>query len=571
VSVAAVTAVIVALAGIVAAVRGARRPGERSRALVVVAQLALAALFYFLLFPPERSVRGDALTVLTPGATAAQVRARPRAQRVVALPDAAATADAVRAPDLATALRLYPKVRALDVIGGGLPARDREAAAGLAASFDPAPARGLTALESPRTVALGAMWTVSGRVAQTGARVELVDPSGAVVGTAAPDADGRFRLAAAARGLGPARFALRVLDDRRQVVASASVPVVVRAGEALSIIVRAGAPDAELKYFRRWAADAGFSVQLAAGLTEGIMLREGDASLAPDALAQADLVILDERAWLALDAAEKTQLRAAVEDGLGLLLRVDGPVEASVASDWSEYAWRVKADAEPRTVTLDRRLVMQGRTGFSVAPVIVEAAAQPLIVADDGDVLAAWRGTGRGRVGVLRLTDSFRLVLLGEQERYGTLWSGLVATLARARPAASGPETPARAWVDERAVICRLGDAAQAVAPDGSVTELIVDATGCAAYWPATAGWQQLRSVGETSWLYVRDAADGADLRAARDARATALLPQAGDGEVDTIARDSVPMSRVPLFLAWLLLAAGVWWRERTRSLVLAS
>ena len=91
------------------------------------------------------------------------------------------------------------------------------------------------------------------------------------------------------------------------------------------MIVRAGTPDPELKYLRRWAADAGFDVHFGAGLSAGVMLRDGDARLTPESLAEADVLLIDERAWLTLDADEKIALDAALANGLGIVLRDLGP------------------------------------------------------------------------------------------------------------------------------------------------------------------------------------------------------------------------------------------------------
>ena len=144
------------------------------------AQPLVAALFFLILFPPHMTLRGDAITVLTPGATSTQLRALPRGQRVVALPDAPATSRAERVPDLATALRRFPDVRELTIVGDGLPARDQDAAMRLAAHFAPAPVRGLSELSAPEQVLAGAQWRLSGRAAPNVASVELLDPAGIV-------------------------------------------------------------------------------------------------------------------------------------------------------------------------------------------------------------------------------------------------------------------------------------------------------------------------------------------------------------------------------------------------------
>src|SRR5690606_39817443 len=116
--------------------------------------------------------------------------------------------------------------------------------------------------------------------------------------------------------------------------------------------VLAGAPDPDLKYLRRWAVDAGLRLDSRIVLSDGIALVDGAVALDAAALAQLDLVVIDERAWAALDATQQTALRAAVEDGLGLLLRVTGPLDAAVAADWSRFGFRIAPDDVAGAVVL---------------------------------------------------------------------------------------------------------------------------------------------------------------------------------------------------------------------------
>jgi hypothetical protein len=522
----------------------------------------MAGLLYLVLFPPAVSLRGDALTIMTPGATAQQ--SAPLDEPVVALPGAHSPARAEAAPDLATALRKHPAATRITVIGAGLPARDRTAAAGLGLEFRPAPERGLVELQVPAAVLLGRQWQLAGRAAAPARRAELRDPSGAVADAVDFDGEGRFRLSAAARGQGAVEFELRLLDEKQAVIDHITVPLLIHGGKTMSIIMRAGAINPELKYWRRWAADAGIHLALSAGLTEGVILRDGDAQLTPAVLAQADVVIVDARAWSVLQPAEKSALRAAVDQGLGLLLRVDAPLDASTAAEWSEWGYPVSAAAS-RTVTIDRRTGLRDRTPFTAAAVAVTAAgAVAMLRADDGEPLAWWRAQGQGRVGLWRLLDSYRLMLLGEPGRYASLWAETLGDLARPQAApAAPPRLPAAAWVNERTVLCGLGDAAQ-MAPPGAAADvtLVVDDDGCAAYWPTRAGWHTLRTRGGTWPFFVRDEADGANLRAAQDRRATAsMVGTPANGHAVPSLR--APMSRWPWFFGWLLVSGAVWWYER--------
>ena len=159
-----VVAVVIALATLFGVARTWRtRPANT--VLRCALQIATAIALYFCLFPPstsERFARGE-LVVLTPGATPAQIDAAHG--DVIALPGVDAPRAVERMPDLATALRRHVDARSLRIVGGGLPARDRDAARGLVAAFDAAPLpRGVVELDAPAIVAAGSLWRMQGRV-----------------------------------------------------------------------------------------------------------------------------------------------------------------------------------------------------------------------------------------------------------------------------------------------------------------------------------------------------------------------------------------------------------------------
>jgi len=558
-------------AALLASWRSWRHDARRAQSWL---QLPAAALLYLALFPPAIPERGDALSVLASGAPHAARTTAPAGQPVVALRGASAPAVVEVAPDLATALRKHPFVDELTVIGGGLGARDRPAAAGLALRFEASAPWGLLELEAPASAPLGAEWRLAGRAAPAARRAELRDPAGAVVDSGAVDAAGRFRLSAPARGLGALNFELRLLGERDAPIDAITVPLIVEAGSALRVIVRYGAVNPELKYWRRWAQDAGIDLRLSAALTDGVHLQSGDTALNPAALAQADLMIIDARAWAALSAAEKAALQAAIDQGLGLLLRADAPLDPQTAVQWKDLGYVVSAAAAPSGITLDRLTGLRDRTAFSVAPIAVGAGTSAVqFSADDGQAMAWWHSQGRGRIGLWRLLDSYRLVLQGEPARYASLWTDTVALLARARAAPpSPPQLPRYAWVDQRAVLCGLGAAATVVTPDDAPSvRLIIDADRCAAFWPQTPGWHRLETAGLSWPLYVHAVDDGRSLRFAQDARATADLAvpepvSAAAPGATTPPTLRAPMSRWPWFLGWLALIAVIWWRERDRG-----
>lgn len=493
-----------------------------------------ALLLYLTLFPPPRALPAPELTVLTAGAEAGAPSPQARAGRVLALPEADAAPGIERVPDLATALRRYAAHGGVRVVGAGLPVRDQAAARGLWLQFEPAPLpRGLVELDALESIRSGLDWTVAGRVENVpGGTVALLDPAGETMAKAVFAEDGRFALHAQARLPGRALFRLRMLDAQGQPVEEVAVPLLTVPGDAPRVLLRSGAPNPELKYLRRWAVDAGVELSSSLDLTAGVRLQDKPVPLTAEALSGFDLLILDERAFAELSAAERRSLDAAVEAGLGLLRRLS---------------------AEPSA--REREMLH-----------IVMADAVPLLRDAGGQPLAQWWAQGQGRVALWWLTDSYRMVLAGDAPRHAALWSRAVSTLARARGRAEPDLRGADPRENERVVWCGLAPDASILDPAGAEAPLRIDpAAGsdhCAAYWPDHPGWHRLRRGAGTWPFYVRAAAEAPGLRAAALREATARLAAAAAAPPPG-APVIIAGPAWPYFLGWLLLSAWLWWRER--------
>ena len=542
----------------------ARSPTWRL-ALLVAAQPIGALLLYLTLAPPPVSSAAGTLVVATRGAGALTAAV---ADRAVALPEAPVLAGVERVPDLGTALRRYPEIRRIEVIGEGLPPRDRDAARGLALGFKPgdAPA-GIVRLDPPPRVAPGAVFQVGGRVAgHPRGSVELLDPAGRIVDRRPIGGDGGFALRGAARAAGTALFGLRVRNAGRRIVEQTAVPVVTADDAAPRVLLLAGAPGPEPKFLRRWASDAG--LELHAQLPTGGGIGIGDAPLPINAstLRRFDLAILDDRSWTALGASERGALIGAVRDGLGLLLRVTGPVPDPTRRQWRALGFTVAGGAEVAEVRL-----LAGRDDRDLTRRVLRIAAPddaPLLRDAAGKVLASWRAEGRGRVALWPLTDSYVLALAGEGAEYAELWSEAFSALARARAAPVPAIDPIRR-VQQRMALCGLGPDARVSAPGGATSSLVVERpAACAAFWPASPGWHLLRDTRDgavrTTPFYVLSDEALPGIRAAEAREATYRLVADGGADTAAVTRER-PGPSWPWFLAWLATSAALWWFERRR------
>jgi hypothetical protein len=584
-SIAVALAAIAAVAMLRVATTGHRR-GDRAwrRALLVLGQAALAFLLWFVLLPPAQPGRSGALVLLTAGADTTTLALAP-GDRVLALPGAPAFDAAEPVPDLGTALRRHPGAAPVRVLGAGLAARDRDAAGGLGLVFEPAPLPAtLVALSLPDTITRGRRFALRGRIeGHAGGTVELLDPSGERIDRAALDDAGRFTLGGVAGPVGEADYRLQWRRAGEDAADGLRLPLRVAEGAPLRVLVVAGGASPELKYLRRWAVDAGLVLTSQLRLGGGIVLGDDRRPLTAARLAELDLVVLDERAWRALGAGGQATLREAVRDGLGLLLRLSAdPTEAErrALGDWG---FEVTAADLPRGVRLPGTAEADAATpgndeagarATDVAPLLARrplqlaaADGRPLVTGTGGEVLALWRPEGRGRIALWTLSDSFRLALAGRGAAYGSLWSGTVGTLARARGDA-GASVPAQAWVGERAALCGLSDDTVLLDPSGEPIALARDpATGaqaCAAFWPSREGWH-LRRDGERERAFLVRAPSSAPGLHAADIR-EATLALAGTARTAPAADvPGQPGPRWPWALAWLLLATALWWFERSR------
>ncbi|HEY0503811.1 MAG TPA: carboxypeptidase regulatory-like domain-containing protein [Lysobacter sp.] len=594
------TALVLALAAALAMARiGWRQwraaPAQRSRAwriaALLLAQPLCAALLFFALWPPIAPGEAGTLVVATAGSTSEQLRALAPGDALVALPEAPTLPDAERVPDLATALRRHPGSRQLRVVGAGLEARDRDAAQGLALAFTPAALpRGVAELEGPHRVAAGARFTVGGRVAGLGeGHAELLDPGRQRVDRVALSPDGRFVLSATARVPGASAFTVRVRDAAQRAVESVEVPLQVEATSPPRVLLLAGAPGPEVKYLRRWARDAGLPLHAQLAVGGGVQL--GDAPLALDAatLGRFDVAVLDERAWSSLGDGARAALATAVRNGLGLMLRVTGPLSDAERRRLAALGFVVDAGRDSTAFKLVAREDEAERArigpGTRDAPRVHDAELDELpslsrrtlrIAAADGvewtrdaQALGTWRALGRGRIGVWTLTDSYRLVLAGRSDLHAELWSDALATLAR--PAAVAPfAIDGEAREGQRVALCGLAAQAQVIAPDDAAVALLRDpATGsraCAAYWPRVSGWHRLQSADRSQLFHVRARGEAPGLRAGEMREATLRL--ASQPRATATAHGDAPRhpgSRWPWWLACLLASVGLWWLERSR------
>ncbi|WGM31935.1 hypothetical protein [Brevundimonas sp. NIBR11] len=579
-----VVAVVLGVVRLVLWHRKAEPPGPRWRTAVLMGLTLFAGLLLWLtLSPPASIVRTGTLIVATAEAPGT-VQTAP-GDILVALPEAGPVTDAIRVPDLATALRRYPTPARVRILGQGLAPRDQSPLPVPVEFTAPPLPRGLTDLSIPEPTAPGATFVVGGQVGSLAAgTVELIDPAGEVVDTGRVRAGERFALMTATRAPGLALFTLRLLD-LAGVVEQIAVPVETIAQTPPRVLVLAGAPGAETKYLKRWAEDSGIDLTVNIDVGAGVQLGDAPLPLNAGTLNDLDLVVIDDRRWEAMGGGQRAALTAAVNGGMGLLLRPTGPLSATTRRDWAGLGLSLSGGDEAVPFSLDppEDEPPEAETSGPAeeGEPLPELARRDLTVEDsgaiallrdaDGIALASWRSLGRGRVGVWTVTDSYALVLTGRPDRYGEMWSALFSEIARAGDH-SRAEVQGIARAGQRVALCRLTGQSNVLGQDGRAHALRIDpATGdraCAAFWPEQPGWHVIRDGEDRQTpFYVQPADAAPSLVLAATRSATLALSGTAPTRAAPPSTSHAPGSPWPWFVGLLIVLSVLWWFERNRDI----
>ncbi|HQX34040.1 MAG TPA: hypothetical protein PK817_10750, partial [Dokdonella sp.] len=390
-----------------------------------------------------------------------------------------------------------------------------------------------------------------------GLQVELLDPAGLRVDQQALQGDGSFSLQARARSPGLADYRLRLLRADGGPVGNTRVPVQVLPPTAARLSLRAGGPDPDLKFLRRWAADNGARLRAAIDLGGG--MQAGDTvTLDARTLAGIDVLILDDRSWNGLGHAQRTTVLAAVGDGMGLLLRASAPL-----ANGDALGLQVRAAQLPPTFKLPGIEIALSRP-----PLRIDNPSGHAVLRDDrGTPLVAWRTHGRGRNAAWLPTDSFRLALGGHADVHARLWADAINAVMR--PRAPAPKAlPLQIHAGERTLLCDLDATARVIAP-GTIEplRLAIDPRSgprrCAAFWPRRAGWHRLFDGASDTPFLVRATEADPVLRASRTQLATTAMASLATKPAP-IALATPNLPRWLLFLLWLAATGGLWWFERS-------
>lgn len=488
-------------------------------------------------------------------------------------------------PDLSYYLRQHPEINTIHAEGYGLTSTALSAAEGYHFLFRPSalPAGILRAEWSPvikETERLEIQGTYNSAGGQP---VKLVlNGSGTTFDSVMISHQGETSFSMGARPLSTGRTVYQLLVYRgKDTLEQEKIPFQVLASVKPRILILSSFPDFEDKFLKEWLFRQQYEIVLRTRVSKDKFSTEVLNSkgrepeiLSGAALQHFDLVIADEEELFRSDAVLAGALRSAVNQGTGMLIRINALQPRSVFSRNLSLA---AGDSSAKTVLP----LMTGVTGkFSALPAkqlifIRPGNAEQVLVADAGGrALVSSSLSGKGFLAVSTLPSTYHWMLTGDQSAYAQFWSALIHQLARKTPGPLHWQTvPSVLNPGEESQL--YFDYSQEQIPPLmqvggqqfiSVQQQVLPFRWKTTFWPSSAGWQQAGTNQEKQFFYVYQPADWQGKKALERLSSNSARQRRVSREIHQEPPPGstfIPLSKWWGFLLFILSAAFLWFETK--------
>lgn len=322
------------------------------------------------------------------------------------------------------------------VLGNGVASYDMWQLENIAVTYtNGAVIKGVVRLQYEQESILGDSLTLEGLYAKPtkGNRLVLEDAGGNGLDSIAFSNTENLHFSLAAKPKVAGQFVYRLVekDSLHTVLSADPLPLIVRPKNILSILIINTFPTFETKYLKNFLSENGHELLVRSQLTknkykfENFNRKQGSISgFTKSNLADFDLVIIDAGSYLGLSSASKQALESQMEDeGLGVFIQSD----ASIINTGKRFGFRFK-----RNTTAEISLSQWPTVNIPVFAASFESDAliQP-ILSSQNRALSVYTQRGVGRLGTSMLSETYPLVLDGNEGVYRYIWSTTLSAVSQ--------------------------------------------------------------------------------------------------------------------------------------------
>ncbi len=495
--------------------------------------------------------------------------------------------NATNIPDLSYFLKSNPNIRKLNIYGYGLNAAELEQLKSYQITFHPsANPGGIIAANWSANLRTSDILNIQGTYQNTSNQaVKLVLKGlGKVVDSMTVEAESNksFSFKTSPKQIVKAVYELIALQ-KNDTLAKEPVPVQVSDQTPMKVLILASFPDFEYKFLKNWLYENQYPLAFRSQISknkfafdflniDSINLNQ----INTPSLKKFDILIIDEEELAAIGPNERSSINLAVNNGIGLLIRVTntkalttlsgkfGRFESPVLKGKPLNLTLIEDHHKFNPLPLEQALFL--RTNQTDLPIISDAS---------GKVVVNSSISGYGKVLVSTLSATYNWLLSGQKTDYATYWSKLLANAARKKNDIQSVNIIPQFPVIHQKVRIIADLAASDRVPKLKIDSILLSPRQNmelpfqwdALYWPQKSGWSNLQVNETIEPIYIYKKTDWEALKNQQKLdRTYQFIKNLNTTEAKNKLADTILTEEVSLwwfFAGFLLAAAFLWYESR--------
>ncbi|WP_316829973.1 hypothetical protein [Pedobacter aquatilis] len=346
-------------------------------------------------------------------------------------------------PDLSYFLNTHKAIRKITIYGYGLTDEELKGLNGYEISFHPSlNPTGVSAANWPQKLKHSGGLSIQGNYQNNSDKTVklLLKGLGNVVDSTFIEAQSnkKFSFKSKPKQSGRAVYEL-ISFNGNDTLAKEPVPFIVEEQAPMKVLILASFPDFEYKFLKKWLFDnqyaLAFRSQISKNKYSTDFLNMDSISInriSTSSLRKFDVLIIDEEELAALGQDEKTAINNAVNNGMGLFIRISNPKPLAVpGGNFARFE---------NPATKDKHLSLFSKDGgykFSQLPAEQTLYLKPsknelpVIIDGNGKTLVNSNLKGSGKVLISSIASTFNWQLSGKTADYTNYWSEILSKAAR--------------------------------------------------------------------------------------------------------------------------------------------
>jgi hypothetical protein len=382
--------------------------------------------------------------------------------------------------------------------------------------------------------------------------------------------------------IGKAIFQL-IAFQKRDTISIDPVPFEVSEQEPIKVLMLSSFPDFEYKFLKKWLFENQYPLAFRSQIsknkytTDFLNLERFNLERVNiSTLKKFDLLLIDEEELLAISETERTAIATAVQQGMGLLIRISNPkIAKAFGYNFLRYEAAPAKNKQLNVQLLSSNLKLHELPIEQVLYLKVKQGDQPLVVDAGGKILANSTLIGNGKIIATTIGATYQWLLAGKKTDYTNYWSEILVKGAKKKQelynSYVAPQFP---------TLYQKTNIKVDVNDPNKVPLLKIDSVNLsprqnmelpfkwdATFWPQHTGWHDAKINDYTSSFYVFKKLDWKAAKIQQTIDATLHFSKnyhykRGKDEIESINIDK-EVSKWWFLIGFLIASAFLWYESR--------